>query len=218
MSISTHFAIVALGILSFWLAFYENVYASFFLPLLFLIFIQKIDVFRFLKKLLLLNIFIIIAIFSVVLHGDYDYAFLIFVRSNTVILITLLLFWEKDIFQIAYGFARLGFPQKLSALFFFIAKFVAIMKEEFVMLQKVMFTRSFQEKSNVFTYSIYANILGVLIIKAFDRAQKLGYAMELRGYKGAIYHGEYEKNSLLDFAFLALVIVSLSFPFARIQI
>jgi cobalt/nickel transport system permease protein len=218
MGISTHFAIFILMVMSFWLSFYENVYISFLIPLIFLFFSQKVHWLTLFKRVLFLNIFIFVALFSIVLHGDYSYAFLVFMRSNILLLVTMLLFWQKDIFQIAYGFAKLGFPQKLNTIMFFLAKFVSIMKSELKVAKKALHVRTFRNKTDIFTYSVYANLLAILIIKAFDRAQKLNQAMELRGCDGVNYYSDYEKSNLYDFTLSLLVFISLAVPFWKIDL
>jgi cobalt/nickel transport system permease protein len=218
VKISSHFAIIALAIFSFGLSFYENIYASFFIPTLFLLIIQRVCWKTFLKRVLILNIFVGIVVLSTLVNKEYSYAFLIFMRSNIILITTLILFNQRDIFHIAYGFSKLGLSKKLNALVFFMAKFVVLMKNELQSIKKAMIARNFKTKTDLFTYSIYANILGVLIVKSFDKAQKLHQAMELRGYNGTIYCSNYEKGTRMDLFFLGLTILCLLFPFCRIAL
>jgi cobalt/nickel transport system permease protein len=109
-------------------------------------------------------------------------------------------------------------PDKLSSLFFFVAKFVIIIKDEFNTTKKVMKVRNFRAKSNVFSYKIYANVIGMMIVKCFDKAEKLKNTMILRNFQGKIYQSKSEKITKLDLVILGMVILSLSIKFGEISL
>lgn len=216
--ISVPFSLISLVLYSFGLSFFNTIYLSMFAPVLFLMILQKEALLRTLKKLLLLNIFIILVSASAYLNEQYGLALLIFLRSNALILFALLLFWNKNLFDVATGMQTLRLPDKLTALFFFLAKFVIIIKQEFSITKKVMKIRSFKSKSNVFTYKTYANVIGMLIIKCFERADKLKNIMVLRNFKGKIYQSKTEKFSAVDFLILTITLFSLLVKIGKVSL
>ena len=165
-----------------------------------------------------MNIFIILVSISAVINKNYELALLIFLRSNTLLLFTLLIFHNKTLFDIAMGMKTLKVSDKLSSLFFFVAKFIVIIKEEFNTTKKTLKIRNFNPKSSIFSYQIYANIIGMLIVKSFDRAEKLKNTMVLRNFKGVIYQSKDEKFAKIDFIILISVILSLSIKFGKVNL
>jgi len=216
--ISSSFGLISVIIYSFGLSFFKTLHVSIFIAPIFLMIIQKQAILPTSKKLLFLNIFIVIMSLSALVNQDYNYAILIFCRSNAVILFTLLVFYNKTLFDIATGMQTLRVPDKLSSLFFFVAKFVIIIKEEYNITKKVMRVRNFRAKSNLFSYKIYANVTGMMIVKCFDRAQKLKHTMILRNFQGKIYQSKSEKITKLDLVILLVVILSLSIQFGKVSL
>lgn len=216
--ISTSFALVSTLVYSFGLSFFNTIYISMFLPSFLLMALKRDSLKEVFKKLLLLNIFIVMVSISVIISADYELALLLFLRSNALLFFVLLIFDDKTFIDIAAGMKTLRVPDKLTSLFFFVAKFIVIIKKEFTTTKKAMKVRNFKVKTNIFSYKIYANVVGMLIVKCFDRAQKLQFAMILRGFKGKIYQSKSEKTTEIDFVIFATVIVALSMHIGEIKL
>lgn len=180
--------------------------------------LNKEAIFVTLKRVALLNVFIIMVALSAIINEDYNLALLLYLRANAILLFTLLLFYNKDLFDIANATQRLGISAKFSSLLFFVAKFIVIIKEEFSITKKVMKTRNFRVKSNVFSYKIYANVIGVMIVKCFDKAEKLKNSMILRNFQGKIYLTKKEKFTKLDMILFIIIILALSLHVGEIKI
>lgn len=216
--ISGKFAFIAIFLYSFGLAFFENIYLSMFLAPLLVSILKHEAILTALKKLLFLNIFILFVCVSAVLNEEYNLALLIFLRSNAILFFTFLLFYKKDIFEITSSLSSLGVSPKLSSLFFFVAKFIFIIKSEFKTINKALKARNFHPKSNFFTYKIFANIIGMLVIKCFQRADKLKKSMLLRNFQGKIYQNRVEVISKIDLIIVVSVIFSLTCNLGAIKI
>lgn len=218
MNISPASSLVGLLFFSFGLSFLNSIELYIFLPLLFLAFTQEYQFKKLLKHLAILNLFILVVVASVLIEKQLQQALLILIRSNAILLMALLLFSQKDIFFIAYGVNTLKLPHKLSSILFFVGKFVFIIKNELAITKKVMKSRNFQKKTDLFTYFTYANAIGMLIIKCFERADKLRKAMELRNFQGEIYQLREEPVTKIDIVFLFLVILSLILSFKGLNV
>jgi len=216
--ISTSFGLISITLYSFGLSFFNEVYLSLFLPTVLLILIQKKAIIPTLKKVIFLNIFIVIMVISAVIHKEYNYALLIAMRANAIIIFALLVFYNKSLFDIANGMHTLRLPDKLVSLFFFVGKFIIIIKQEFNTTKKVMKIRNFRAKTNVFSYKVYANVIGMLIVKCFERAEKLKNSMILRNFKGKIYQSKSEKISTIDFIIFFCVLLSFSIQFGKVSL
>lgn len=206
--ISSGFALINVILYSFGLSFFNNIYLSMFLAPAVLVFIQKEYLLGVLKKLLFLNVFIAVVSLSAYLNDDYNLALLLFLRANAILLFTLLIFSGKDLFSIASSLQTLKMPDKFVSLFFFVAKFIIIIKEEWNNTKKTLKVRHFKKRTSLHSYKIYANIIGMLIVKCFERASKLKHSMILRNFQGKIYQYKVEKITKLDFVIFVLVLLS----------
>ena len=167
---------------------------------------------HFFIKLLFLNIFIIMIVISLLFAHKTEHALLVFLRSNAIIAMALFLFHDKDAFAIAFGIQRLRVPKKLSALFFFTAKFIVLIKEEFATFRHTLKIRGFKATTSLFTYKTYANFIGMLIIKALRRATRTQHAMLLRGFNGELY--SLHQSTIIskqEYLFLLVLCASLLF-------
>jgi len=155
---------------------------------------------------------------SAIISQDYEFALLIVIRANALLLFTLLLFSDKSLFDIAGSLQTLKAPAKLIALFFFVGKFIIIIKKEFETTKKVMKIRNFKSKSNLFSYKIYANVIGMMIVKCFDRAEKLKYSMILRNFQGQIYQSKIDTFTAIDFLIFLSVLASIFLKIGEINL
>ena len=112
--------------------------AVFIAPVIFLAILNFKNLFEILKSVLKLNIFIILVVLSLVLYGEYALAKLIFIRSNLIILFGRLAFYRSDYFSIALAVSSLNLGDKLTAIFYFSAKFTADLKTIFIRLKKTL--------------------------------------------------------------------------------
>jgi len=188
------------------------------LPTILLMVLQRDALVETFKRVLFLNIFIVIMVLSAVIHKEYNYALLIALRANAIIIFALLIFHNKSLFDIANGMQTLRLPDKLVSLFFFVGKFIIIIKQEFNITKNVMKVRNFRGKTNLFSYKVYANVIGMLIVKCFDRAEKLKNSMILRNFQGRIYQSKKENFSKVDFLILFSVLLSLGIQFGKVSL
>ena len=82
---------------------------------------------------------------------------------------------------------RLKFPAKLTTMIFFTAKSIFLIKHEFDRFKHTLHVRGFEPKTNLLSYQTVAGFVGILVIKAIERAAFLQKAMQLRGFCGQVY-------------------------------
>lgn len=168
-------------------ALQTHLYAPMLLPLLFLGWLCRAHIMFIFKRLILLNALIAIVSLSLLLQKNYELALLIFMRSNMILLFILMLFYDKDEFSIAIAMQQLHVPHKLTSVFFFTAKSIFLIKREFSLFKNTLHVRGFSPKTNVLTYKTMAGFVGLLFIKALERATSLQKTMLLRGFHGEVY-------------------------------
>lgn len=203
-------SLLLLCIYSVTIALQAHIYLPMILPPLLFAWLHRYALQRILKKLLWLNTLIVIVVITLFIQDAYALAELIFLRSNLIIFFSLLLFHDKDEFSIAIGMHQLKLPRKLTTMLFFTAKSIFLLKHEFEHFRKTLYVRGFQAKTNFLSYKTLAGFIGILVIKAIERASSLQKAMLLRQFNGNVYTlGKETLWGRMDVLFLVLTCLSL---------
>jgi cobalt/nickel transport system permease protein len=109
------------------------------------------------------------------------------IRSNIIVLAFLALVSTTPVFALGHAMARLGMPDKMVQLFFFTYRYIHVIYEEYQRLVKALKIRGFRARSNLHTYRTYAYLVGMLLVKSYERAERVREAMLCRGFKGRFY-------------------------------
>ncbi|MGB9616324.1 MAG: cobalt ECF transporter T component CbiQ [Desulfomonilaceae bacterium] len=142
-------------------------------------------------------------------------ALLITVKSNSIILMGLALLGTSEIFTLVHALSHLGMPDKLVHLFFFCFRYIHVIHDEYHRLVNAMKMRGFQPRTNIHTYRSYAYLVGMLLIRSFDRSKRILNAMKCRGFKGRFYILHHYEMKRYDYA---LALSSLAFSVAILAI
>lgn len=111
-------------------------------------------------------------------------ALLITLKSNAVLLAIIGLVATSDVPAIGRALSALRIPDKLALLFLISYRYLHVLAEEYQRLLTAAKIRGFQPRSNLRTYRTYAYILAMVLIKSYDRSQRVHQAMLLRGFQG----------------------------------
>jgi len=124
-------------------------------------------------------------------------ALLITLKSNSIILMVIALLGTSQIFTLVHALSHMWVPDKLVHLFFFCFRYIHVIHEEYHRLNNAMKIRGFRPKTDIHTYRAYAYLVGMLLVKSFDRAKRIVQAMKCRGFKGKLYilHHYHMKHS-----------------------
>ncbi|UCD89474.1 MAG: cobalt ECF transporter T component CbiQ [Desulfobacterales bacterium] len=135
------------------------------------------------------------------------YATKISIKSNAIMLMMIVLVATTSIFTLGHSMHALRIPQKIVHLFFFTYRYIHVMKREYVRLVNSMKIRGFKAKTNLHTYKTFAYMIGMILVRSFDRAQRVHNAMLCRGFKGNLYSLKTFSIKKRDMVSLVLVIV-----------
>ena len=122
-----------------------------------------------------------------VTHEGVLYATKITIKSNAIMLMMIALVMTTSIFTLGHAMHELRVPQKIVHLFFFTYRYLHVMQREYIRLVNSMKIRGFRAKTNVHTYRTFAYMIGMIIVRSFDRAQRVHNAMLCRGFNGNLY-------------------------------
>lgn len=159
----------------------------------------RLDLRKLLERLLAVNLFI--ALLWVFLPFTYPgetlfaigplsasregllYALSITLKSNAIVLATIAMLGTSSIFSLAHALVHLRVPTKLVHLFFFFYRYISVLHEEYHRLRDAMRIRCFHAGTNMHTYRSLAYLLGMLIVRSYERSQRIYWAMLCRGFK-----------------------------------
>lgn len=103
--------------------------------------------------------------------------------TASVLLLSLLL-GQADPLRLGAALRGLHVPESLVRLFVATVRYLALLQAEFGRLRESMRARAFVARSNRHTWRSYGYLLGMLLVRAMDRAERVEEAMRLRGYSG----------------------------------
>jgi cobalt/nickel transport system permease protein len=108
-------------------------------------------------------------------------------KSNAILLTFIALIATMAFSTLGYALKQLRVPQKIIHLLLMNYRYVFVIEQEYQRLIRAAKIRGFQPKTNLHTYRTYAYVIGMLLVRAISRAQRVYQAMLCRGFKGAFY-------------------------------
>jgi cobalt/nickel transport system permease protein len=141
-----------------------------------------------------------------VTHEGVLYATRISIKSNAIMFMMIVLVVTTSIFTLGHAMHTLRIPKKIVYLFFFTYRYIHVMQREYMRLVNSMKIRGFRAKTNLHTYKTFAYMIGMILIRSFDRAQRVHNAMLCRGFKGNLYSLKTFSIKKRDVASLVLAI------------
>jgi len=114
-------------------------------------------------------------------------ALLLTIKANAVAMGALVLLATSSIIELAAAARRLGVSEKLTAMFFLMLRYFSVIYQELHRLRTAMAVRGFSPGLNTHSFRTYANLVGQLLIRSLDRADRVYAAMLCRGYHGKFW-------------------------------
>ena len=128
------------------------------------------------------------------------YALLITVKSNVIILACIGLLSTSSIFSLVHALNHLHVPDKLIQIFFFNYRYIHVLYLEYIKMINTLKVRCFTAGTNFRTYRTFANLVAMLLLKSYDRAERIYKAMLCRGFKGHYYILDHFSLTKVDIA------------------
>jgi cobalt/nickel transport system permease protein len=121
--------------------------------------------------------------FSYSVQGALD-ALRIALQANAVVLVVTLLLTPIDPIVLGHAVARLGAPARFVQLYLFTLRYLRVLDDEYKRLRRAMLIRGFRPRANLHTFRTLGYLVGMLLIRALDRAERIWHAMLCRGFSG----------------------------------
>lgn len=122
-------------------------------------------------------------------------------RANAIVLILTALITTMEAADLARALRSLHVPPALVTLLLLTGRYIFVMRVEYQRLRRAMWVRAFRPRTNRHTLRAFGNLVGMLVVKGFDRSERVYQAMKCRGYTGVFPAREPARWALRDAVF-----------------
>ena len=139
-------------------------------------------------------------------------ALIITLKANAIVLGLTLLLATSPINHLFHALAHWRVSPRLLQIFFFFYRYLHVLHQEWHRLLLGLRARGFAPRSNLHTYRTYAYLLGNLLLRSLDRAQRVYQAMLCRGFRGTYWlldHFHWQRRDSLFLAGSGLAVAAL---------
>ena len=115
------------------------------------------------------------------------YATEISLKSNAIVIALVALIASTPILTLGHAMHSLRIPEKIVHLFLFTYRYIFVIHREYLRLMDAIRVRGFVPGTNMHTYKTFAYLVGMLLVRSSERAERVHNAMRCRGFNGRFY-------------------------------
>lgn len=112
---------------------------------------------------------------------------LITIKSNAIIIALIALVATVPVVTLGQALHQMRVPDKLAHLLLFTYRYIYVFETEYRRLVQAMKIRGFRPRTDLHTYRSYGYLAAMLLVRSFDRAERVFQAMLCRGFQGKFY-------------------------------
>lgn len=116
--------------------------------------------------------------------GTAVMAALIATKANAILIALTALLSTIEPVALGHALQQLRCPGKLTHLFLFTVRYLDVLHLEYGRLRNAMRARAFRPRLDAHTLRTYGYLVGMLLVRAFERAERIEQAMRCRGFQG----------------------------------
>jgi cobalt/nickel transport system permease protein len=118
------------------------------------------------------------------------------------------------VFSLVHALSHFHLPKKLLYLFFLSYRYVHVIGVEYYRLRDAMSVRAFKPGTNMHTFKSFGYLVGMLMIRSFERSDRIYNAMLCRGFQGRFYllhHFHVHRRDAVFLFFMAMFFIGMGF-------
>lgn len=108
-------------------------------------------------------------------------------KSFGIVLALTALLATMPITALGQALQTLGLHEKLCLLLLFTWRYIAVIRQEYLRQHRCVKARGFKPRTSLHTYRTYAWLVGMLLVRSWDRAERVHQAMRCRGFSGRFH-------------------------------
>jgi cobalt/nickel transport system permease protein len=106
------------------------------------------------------------------------------VKANAVLVALMALVGTLEPARLAHALERLRVPPVLVQLLVFTVRYIDVLRDEYGRLRRAMRARAFTPRTDRHTLRALGHLIGMLVVRAAERAERVLEAMKCRGFRG----------------------------------
>ena len=131
-------------------------------------------------------------------------------KANAVVLALLALVGSLDSVTFGHALHRLRVPENLVHLLMFTVRYIEVLHQEYLRLRTAMKARGFKARNSAHTYKSFGYLIGMMLVRALERSERILAAMKCRGFSGRIPVLEDFRLGPNDLRFGGLLLVAIA--------
>jgi len=108
-------------------------------------------------------------------------------KATSIVLLVVALLGTSTVFSLVHALSHFHLPKKLLYLFFLSYRYVHVIGVEYYRLRDAMSVRAFRPRTNMHTFRSFGYLIGMLLVRSFERSERIYHAMLCRGFQGRSY-------------------------------
>lgn len=106
--------------------------------------------------------------------------------ANAAILCVLALVGSMEPITMGRALYAMGAPERLVHLLMFSIRYIDVLREEYLRLRIAMKLRGFRPNTSWHSYRSFGYLVGMMLVRAIERSERILAAMKCRGFRGQI--------------------------------
>lgn len=106
--------------------------------------------------------------------------------ANAVVLALMTLVGTLEPVTLGHALYRLKTPETLVHLLMFTVRYIEVLRAEYLRLRAAMKVRGFRPGTNWHSYRSFGYLVGMMMVRAIERSERVLGAMKCRGFSGRI--------------------------------
>ena len=108
-------------------------------------------------------------------------------KSTAILMALMALLATMPVATLGHALRNLGLPTKLVYLLMITYRYLFVFEQAYQRLIRAARVRGFTPGTNLHSYRTYAYLAGMLLVRAWSRAERVSNAMKCRGFSGKFY-------------------------------
>jgi cobalt/nickel transport system permease protein len=108
-------------------------------------------------------------------------------KANAIVLWLMTLVGTMEVSVLGHALSHFRVPQKLAHMLLFTVRYLDVLQQEYLRLRAAMKVRGFRPGLNRHTYRSLGYLAGMLLVRSFDRSERIAAAMKCRGFSGQFW-------------------------------
>ncbi|MBN2751667.1 MAG: cobalt ECF transporter T component CbiQ, partial [Rhodospirillaceae bacterium] len=130
-------------------------------------------------------------------------------KANAVVLAAMALVGTMEPVTLGHALYRLKVPENLVLLMLFTVRYIEVIHQEYQRMRLAMRARGFRPANTCHTYKSLGYLIGMMLVRALERSDRIRAAMKCRGFSGRLEILDTLRYRRRDGAFAVLAVLLL---------